>query len=153
MNRTRFDELVAETVKQTADLLISKGAEYANDADRLANFKRNAEKNGQTVLEVWATYWGKHVDAINTYMGRVKADAINRALYAEMELAREDSAKGLIYIPSEARFRGRIDYALPYAMRAVDATLSEPIEGRFHDNINYSLLAIALLAEIKESKA
>lgn len=153
MNRENFDKLVEETMKATAALLIAKGAEYAGDADRLINFKRNAIKNGQTVLETWQTYWGKHIDSINSYMARVKADAVNRALYAEVQLAGELSKKGEMYIPDEVRFKARINESVPAAMKAVDAALSEPIEGRFHDNINYSVLCLALIKELRDAGA
>lgn len=165
MNRADFDQLVAETVKATADLLIAKGAEYAGDGDRLMNFKRNAIKNGQSVLEVWATYWGKHIDAINTYMVRVKDEALYLSLQEvtfdferlkeqlPLPTARSISDKEKMKdVINPARFRERLNAALPSAMRTIDAQLSEPIEGRFHDNINYSYLVLGLLKELREVK-
>jgi hypothetical protein len=163
MNREDFDKLVEDTVKATADLLIAKGDEYAGDADRLANFKRNAIKNGQTVLETWQTYWGKHIDSINTYMARVK----DKAVFISLQFTAEDYATLLERLPTPgaqsisdkekkvavldpAKFKKRINENLPVAMRLVDSELSEPIEGRFHDNINYSYLCIALLKELRE---
>lgn len=154
MNRADFDKLVLETQKVTGDLLIAKGAEYAGDGDRLINFKRNAIKNGQTVLETWQTYWGKHVDSINTYMARVKDRAVH---YALVEVVEEDLAARVAddgvkrhKATDPVEFRKRIDRLLPMAMRTVDSELSEAIEGRFHDNMNYSILCIALLKELRE---
>lgn len=54
----------------------SKGPEYAgsgssyqeDDADVLANFKRNAERTGADVMTVWAIYFGKHLDSIETFI-------------------------------------------------------------------------------------
>lgn len=163
MNRSDFDALVQNTVAATADILVKKGAEYAGDADRLINFKRNAAKNGQTVLETWQTYWGKHVDSINSYMARVKDEAVYLALQVTVEeytalLERlplpgarsiSDMAKMREAISPET-FRDRVNAALPDAILKVEATLSEPIEGRFHDNMNYSYLAIAILRELRE---
>lgn len=165
MNRADFDALVTETVKVTSELLIAKGAEYADDTERLANFKRSAEKNGQTVLEAWQTYWGKHVDSINSYMARVKDKATYLALqevvldfektHAMLPLPQRssisDKAKMMKAVIDPQRFRNRLNTFLPDAMREVDRELSEGIEGRFHDNINYSFLGLAIIKEVRES--
>lgn len=103
MNAKEFNDLVDQTLKQTAELLKSKGSEYASDADRLINFKKGAEETGLTSLQVSFVYLRKHYDSIATYI-------------------RKD-AKGLTQ------------------------TLSEPIEGRFHDLINYCFLMLAILKE------
>lgn len=152
MERKAFDSLVEATTKRTADLLIAKGAEYAGDSDRLANFKRNAERNGQTVLECWMTYWNKHIDSIHSYMARVQNRATDLAIqklvgrlpvsFTEADVKRIVHAKAL---------RLLIDEAVPIAMAEVDRELSEPIEGRFDDNINYSYLGQAILAELRWS--
>jgi len=55
-----FDELDSKG----RGLLLSKGADYAGTEDVLANFKRNAERLGLTKYQVWAVYFGKHIDAI-----------------------------------------------------------------------------------------
>jgi hypothetical protein len=103
MNRTDFEKLARETIESTAQLLITKGAEYAGDADRLANFKRGAGLIGVTPLQVALIYASKHFDAISTYV--------------------RNDAQGKMQI------------------------LSEPIEGRFDDLINYCILMKALVAE------
>lgn len=163
MNKTDFDALVAETLKVTTDLLVAKGEEYAGDADRLANFKRNALRNGQTVLETWMAYWNKHIDSIHTYMARTKDEATYLALQETVESFK--ALEEVLPLPSArsisdrarmrsalspATFRCRINNAFPDAMRTIDGQLSEPIEGRFHDNINYSFLCLALIKEIRE---
>lgn len=151
MNRTDFDAIVDAAVQRTATLLVQKGAEYAGDADRLVNFKRNAAKNGQTVLETWQTYWGKHIDAINSYMARVKDEAVMLALEEVVEHAARLKAAGgsMREAVDPARFREIVNNAIPYAMRKVETELSEPIEGRFDDNINYSFLCMAILQELR----
>lgn len=106
MNRTKFDQLVQETIESTAKLLIQKGAEYAGDEDRLSNFKRGAAHIGVTPLQVALIYTSKHFDAIATYI--------------------RNDARGATQI------------------------LSEPIEGRLDDLINYALLLKALIAEEKK---
>jgi len=142
MTRTEFDELVQANIRATADLLIAKGAEYAGDGDRLANFKRNAEKQGTTPLQIWKQYYGKHVDAVDTYFQRVNEGALE-------ETARMISMtawQGL----TGAEVLGLINASVPAAMGIVDSKLSEPIEGRLRDIINYCFLGIALLQETRK---
>lgn len=103
MDRSTFDRLTHETIESIAQLLITKGAEYAGDADRLSNFKRGAALVGVTPLQVALIYASKHYDAISTYI--------------------KNDAQGKTQI------------------------LSEAIEGRFEDLINYCILMKALIAE------
>lgn len=141
MNREQFDNIVNETIKSTGALLIAKGAEYAGDADRLANFKRNAEKQGTTPLQIWKQYIGKHIDSLDTYFKRIH----DEAFHLVMNSIRQNGIN-----PSEItrdEFQKHMESALPQAIRNINAQLSEPIEGRFHDVINYCFLGIALLTE------
>ena len=48
------------------------------------------------------------------------------------------------------RFKTWVEAKLPEAMQNIDAKLSEPIEGRFHDVINYCYLGLALIKETRE---
>ena len=91
------------TFEQCRNLLIKKGAEYAGNVDRYANFKRQADALGMTSFEIWAVYFNKHVDAINS--------AIKR------------------------------NPEMP-------TVLSEPLEGRIQDNINYLLLDLGMTIEL-----
>lgn len=68
MNIQDFNAIVDATVKRTADLLISKGEEYAGSADRLANFKRGAGLTGSTPMQVLLVYMSKHYDSIATFI-------------------------------------------------------------------------------------
>lgn len=43
----------------------TKEVDYASREDTMANFKRNAEHLGLTKYQVWAVYFGKHIDSIN----------------------------------------------------------------------------------------
>lgn len=158
MNSADFDKIVKNTMGRTSELLIKKGAEYAGDEDRLANFKRNAAKNGQTVLETWQTYWGKHIDSINSFMARVKDEAVRLAL-VECLGSFEGALSAPEQLPTEEAltrysnptiFRKRVEKHLPAAIRNVEAKLSEAIEGRFDDNINYSLLCLGILTELRD---
>lgn len=153
MNREAFDVLVHNTITATADLLIAKGAEYAGDADRLANFKRNAEKQGTTALQIWKQYIGKHLDSVDTYVRRVHDEALKQSIldlvgthtYAEL------TEKSTDYIVSDIRYR--MTRNMTNAMSEIDKQLSEPIEGRFHDVINYCFLGLALIKETRDGAA
>ena len=103
MNQKDFEELCQQIQRDTTDILILKGREYAGSADRLANFKRNAALSGIDALTVLHVYMAKHWDSFSTYVRDMQARQ-----------------------PRE---------------------LSEPIEGRLHDLINYAVLAIALIQD------
>lgn len=110
MNQENFKALVAEVLRESADLLVSKGEEYSNSEDRLANFKRGAAHTGVSPLTVLFIFMSKHYDAFSTYVRKEQ--------------------------------------------QGLPQSLSEPIEGRLNDLINYCLLARALIAEsVKESEA
>ena len=66
MKSKEFDKIVNETVETCKDLMLSKGAEYAHGDDRLDNFKRNAVTLQLEPEQVWAVYFHKHIDAIDT---------------------------------------------------------------------------------------
>lgn len=63
-----YQKLVEETIDQINSLSKHKGGEYADDSDRLANFRRNALALGLKMEQVWAVYAGKHWDAIQQYV-------------------------------------------------------------------------------------
>ena len=107
MNQKDFEELCQEIQRDTMDILVLKGREYAGSADRLANFKRNAALSGVDPLTVLHVYMAKHWDSFSTYVRDMQAKQ-----------------------PRE---------------------LSEPIEGRLHDLINYAVLAVALIRDAQES--
>lgn len=67
-----YDNMIEKTFDDVRMLGKLKGHEYAGTADRLANFKRNAEACGITMEQCWRVYAGKHWDAISQY---VKDDA------------------------------------------------------------------------------
>lgn len=71
MNAKDFNEVVDLTMKATVGLLIVKGGEYADDVDRLANFKRGAALTGATPLQVAFIYASKHYDGIASYVRTV----------------------------------------------------------------------------------
>lgn len=68
MKQSEFAVLVEQIRKETTELLVSKGREYAGDEDRLANFKRGAALTGAEPLTVLFIYMSKHYDALATYV-------------------------------------------------------------------------------------
>lgn len=91
MKKSEFRELLEGVHKKLLDLTETKGEEYSNDDDQLANFKRSAVESGCTKYQVWLIFFNKHMDAIKYF---VKNKEIK-------------STEGLI---------GRIDDAILYLM-------------------------------------
>lgn len=65
--RLKFvEEYVSDICLRT---LYEKGEEYATeDGDVNGNFKRVAEEQGLPVLQVWNTFFQKHLDSIRNYI-------------------------------------------------------------------------------------
>jgi len=72
-------ELVAliDTVfTKCREVMDGKGHDYtAGDTDRLINFKRGGNNLGVSPLTVWAVYFNKHVDSINTLVKTGKQES------------------------------------------------------------------------------
>lgn len=68
MNQQEFEALCKRIQSDTVGILISKGAEYAGSADRLANFKRGAASTGVEPLTVLHVYMAKHWDSVSSYV-------------------------------------------------------------------------------------
>jgi len=65
MKLNRYDELSAGLLAEAHEIEKSKRPSYTiGSEDVLANFKRVAERTGQTPGQALATYWLKHVDSI-----------------------------------------------------------------------------------------
>ena len=101
MNQTDFERYTKYLLSKSADLLITKGSEYAGSEDRLANFKRGATATGVPQATVAFIYLTKHLDSVASHL------------------------------------------------RDPSRTLSEPIEGRLCDLLNYVILLAAILHEEK----
>lgn len=72
-SHARYAQLVEETIVKLHYLSAVKGGEYAGDEDRLANFRRNAERLGMSMEAVWAVYAAKHFDSIMQYIKDINA--------------------------------------------------------------------------------
>lgn len=72
-----------ETFRQLFDedcvrVLLKKGNDYAADDDRLANFKRLAERLGLSPIQIWGVCFVKRVDAILEFAksGKIESEPI-----------------------------------------------------------------------------
>lgn len=70
MKRSRLFDLINETHTQIFNLNDTKGREYAGDEEALANFYNRAEQMGISPKQVWGIFFGKHIDAIFSYIKR-----------------------------------------------------------------------------------
>lgn len=147
MNHTQYEQIVNSIFEECRSVLTKKNVEYSGSIDPLDNFKRNATKQGIFITDVWKTYYGKHVDSIDTYIRRVRKEAYGIA-FSKSVLASGGKH------PSGAEFEAQLlaPDTLKEAIERVDAPLSEPIEGRFIDIINYCVFGIAILRDIKASE-
>ena len=69
MNTHDFEEdIFKPTIDEMRRIMLTKGAEYSGDDDRLANFKRNAIALGLDPLQIWAVYAAKHWDAVMQFV-------------------------------------------------------------------------------------
>jgi len=68
MNKADFQRVLRETSGILQALTDSKGQEYANSCDQLANFKRLSAQLGLTKEQVVMVYLAKHLDSIHSYV-------------------------------------------------------------------------------------
>lgn len=69
MNKKEFDAVTQELDNMAEGIAKNKRKCYTGGSeDQLANFKRIAERTGQTPLQVWSVYLNKQVDSINSYV-------------------------------------------------------------------------------------
>jgi hypothetical protein len=77
------------------------GAKDASQGDRLANFKRVADRVGVSPMQVWLIYFLKHVDSVCTFVKTghesegLRSRALDIANYAMLGVALNDEAAGL----------------------------------------------------------
>lgn len=75
MQTDEFNRLVDDVVDEIKKRLIRKGAEYAQDNDRLYNFKRAAEMGRTTPIKALDGMWAKHrVSVADITEGRLTND-------------------------------------------------------------------------------
>ena len=103
MKQPEFDALLASTFNELSTLTKTKGQEYANSSDQLANFHRLASMLGLAPSVILLVYLQKHLDSIFQYVKSISS--------------------GVTPIESEP-IQGRIDDAILYLI-LLKALLSE----------------------------
>lgn len=68
MTEKQFQEIRQDFYEERTKILNLKGLEYADDRDRLGNFRRGFERAGVLPETVCFIYMQKHFDAIATYV-------------------------------------------------------------------------------------
>lgn len=76
MNGSEFKLVLTQTAEHLWTLTDSKGAEYAHDADQLANFKRLGKQLQLEPTTVLMVYMQKHLDAIAAYVSAVQNGSV-----------------------------------------------------------------------------
>jgi hypothetical protein len=82
MNPTDFEKLRTVLLQDAERLSERKGADYAEEADVLANFKNTAKALGITEHQAWAVHFCKHTSAVLSYCkkGNVASEPIRDRL-------------------------------------------------------------------------
>jgi hypothetical protein len=68
MTFEQFDQFQQALIAEVTEMRDTKGKEYANDADRFANFRRLSAQIGMKDYQIGWVYGVKHLDAIASYM-------------------------------------------------------------------------------------
>ena len=69
MNLEQYLQIRMELIEFSDEVAASKREEYTGQSqDILYNFKRIADRLGMSPLQVWAVYFNKHVDSVNTFI-------------------------------------------------------------------------------------
>lgn len=73
MNAVDFNKVLSDQINLVVDILGSKAGEYADDTDRLHNFKASAALQGITPMEALRGKMAKHTISIYDMIGTGKA--------------------------------------------------------------------------------
>ncbi len=68
MTFDQFDQFQKNLIAEVVAMRATKGREYANDADRFANFRRLASQIGLKDYQIAWVYGVKHLDGIASFM-------------------------------------------------------------------------------------
>lgn len=104
MTIERFNEIIQQQLRKTADLLTVKGNEYAPDVDRLAAFKQAADLQQISVPEALGGMLAKHIVSIYQMLHNASLytdekwdekinDAINYLLLLKACIAEEEGVE------------------------------------------------------------
>jgi hypothetical protein len=67
MNKIEFKKLIRDQFKRIEELTASKGEEYSQSSDQLANFRRQSWELDLPAEKVLLVYLNKHLDSIRAY--------------------------------------------------------------------------------------
>lgn len=109
MNQQELYQHFEDECNRLIKLMTVKNGEYAGNKDALGNFKRGAEINGITPLQVLNVYMTKHIDAVQTFIRDHAAGNIRPASE-----------------PIEGRFRDIVVYCVIAMALIKEATLANP---------------------------
>jgi hypothetical protein len=74
MNDEQFQSIVADTFKVIDAISETKGREYADNLDRLDNFKRIGEQLGTRPEKILFVYLQKHLESIRRYVREIDSE-------------------------------------------------------------------------------
>lgn len=84
MNNTEFEKIITEQFDRCRETLVKKAEEYADDTDRLHNFKIAAKLQGVTPLTALGGMMAKHTVSVYDLIRRHEdGEAIDRAMWDE----------------------------------------------------------------------
>jgi hypothetical protein len=69
MRVEQFNEVFRDTVNKSSSVLVKKAEEYADDVDRLRNFKQAAHLEGITPIKALEGMMAKHTVSVYDMMG------------------------------------------------------------------------------------
>ena len=86
MTLKEYNEIKTELLEYANEVAAPKREEYTGSSmDVLNNFKRIANRLGLSPLQVWAVYFNKHVDSVNTFIkGSDKVSEPMHSRFADM---------------------------------------------------------------------
>lgn len=93
MKVDEFNKNTKHLMECVENILIKKQAEYAEDTDRLANFKQFESLAGKTPVENATDYWLKHVGSIYK-LGK----DMNKGIFPTETLLEEKCQDAIAYI-------------------------------------------------------
>lgn len=85
MQRDDFLDLLDETFERLATLTETKGYEYANSHDQLANFRRLGQALGMPSEAILLVYLTKHLDSIHNYIRELPEPAPSEAITGRID--------------------------------------------------------------------
>jgi hypothetical protein len=114
MDHEEYYQIRKELLEFAEEVAAPKREEYTGQSqDILYNFKRIANRLGMSPLQVWAVYFNKHVDSVNTFikgeasvsepMGSRFADMLNYLFLGIALIIEEEQTQSPSQDPTEGK--------------------------------------------------